>query len=60
MSIYENIYNLMNEYVYGNTIVEGSFEELVAILFSTGACLFMVALPFLVVWKVLTFIIERF
>lgn len=59
MSIYDNIYNLIATYVYGGDIAAGSFEELVCIFFSTGACLFMVSLPFLVVWMVLKMIVGR-
>lgn len=56
MSIYQSIYDLINTYVYGGLIEVGSYQELVAILFSTGACLFMMSLPFLVVWRVIKMI----
>lgn len=51
MSIYNNIYNLLVTYVYGGAVVTGSFEELTAILFSTLACLCLVALPFVLIFK---------
>lgn len=56
MSIYHNIFDLLNTYVFGGTVVDGSYEELVCIFFSTCACLFMVSLPFLVVGYILKMI----
>lgn len=56
MSIYDNIYQLVNTYVFGGSIVTGSYQELVAILVATIACVYLVALPFLVVRKLLNII----
>jgi hypothetical protein len=56
MSIYENIYTLVNTYVFGGSIVAGSYQDLVAILVATIACLYLVALPFLIVRKLLNII----
>lgn len=56
MNIYQSIYDLINTYVYGGEIVAGSYMELVAILFSTAACLFLMALPFIVVWRIIKLI----
>lgn len=56
MSIYENIYNLINTYIYGGGIVDGSFEELVCILLSTCSVLFAFAIPFIVVFGLIKFI----
>lgn len=53
MSIYQNIYNLIANYVFANAIDVGSNAELVCMLVSTIACLFVIALPFLVVWRVI-------
>lgn len=53
MNIYQSIYDLINTYVYGGEIVAGSYTELVAIAFSTAACLFLMALPFIVVWRII-------
>ena len=57
MSIYQSIYDLLNQYVFGNTIVVGSHQDLVATLISTAAVIFMVSLPFLVVWRVIKLIV---
>ena len=48
MNIYQNLYDLINTYVFGNSIVVGSYEELVTILFSTLGCLALVSLPFVI------------
>lgn len=52
-NIYQGIYDLLNQYVFGNTIVEGSYQDLIAIILSTCACVFLVVLPFVVVWRIM-------
>lgn len=54
MNLYQSLYDLLNTYVYGGTIAQGSFEELVAILFATLGCLLLVVLPFVVIYRVIT------
>lgn len=53
MSIYEQIYNLIQNYIYGNIVVVGSYQELVLVLLSTIACIFLMALPFIVVYRII-------
>ena len=53
MGIYQAIYDLINTYVFGSGIVAGSFQELATILISLCACLFIVALPFILVWRII-------
>lgn len=53
MNLYQNLYDLINTYIYNNTIIEGSWEELTTILLSTIGCIFLIALPFLLVWKII-------
>lgn len=50
--IYQTCFELIERYVYGSVIV-GSYQELVCILFSTCACLFVAALPFVLVFRVI-------
>lgn len=57
--IYQLCKDLMATYVFGGVTV-GSYEELVSILFSTCACLFVVAIPFIVVYLVIKVIINAF
>lgn len=52
-NIYQGIYDLLNQYVFGNTIVEGSYQDLIVIILSTCACVFLVVLPFVVVWRIM-------
>lgn len=53
MNIYQSLYDLLNEFVFGNAIVAGSHQDLVATLISTCGVVFLVSLPFLLVWKVI-------
>lgn len=46
---YNSIYSLINEYIYGGSIVAGSYEDLVCIQLSTWICVGFALLPFLVV-----------
>lgn len=51
MAIYQSIYNLIERYCFGSVAV-GTAQELVTMLVSVTATLFVVALPFMLVWKV--------
>lgn len=56
MSIYQNIFDLIQEYIYGGVALTADME-LVATSLATTACIFVFALPFLVVWKVIRMIL---
>lgn len=56
MSIYQNIYDLIVQYIYGGGALTADME-LVTVTLSTMACVFVFALPFLVVWKVIKMIL---
>lgn len=56
MDLYYTCYDLISYYIYGDNVPAGSFNELVCILVATAANLFLVALPFLLVWKILRMI----
>lgn len=56
MSIYANLLELVNTYIYGGSVVPGSFEELVAITLATAGVIFVFALPFTVVLKLISMI----
>lgn len=53
MSIYQSLYNLINTYIFNGGIVEGTTQALVTELIATGGAIFLVALPFVVVIKVI-------
>lgn len=52
-NIFQQFYNLLNDYIFGSTVVVGTYEDLVCIIVSTIGCLFLVALPFVVVWRII-------
>lgn len=53
--IYQSLFNLIHEYVYGNVELTSDMN-LVCTLLSTLGALFLVALPFLLVWNVIKLI----
>lgn len=53
INIYQTFYNLIKTYIFGGTTGGDANQELILILVSTIATLFIIALPFLVVWKVI-------
>lgn len=57
MSIYNNLFELVNTYIFGGLIVDGSYEELIAIVVSSFGCIFLVALPFLLVWRIIKIVL---
>lgn len=56
MNLYQTCFDLINQYIYGNTVVAGTYQELVCIIASTAAVLFLFSLPFLLVKKVINMI----
>lgn len=60
MSIYQSLYNLIELYVFGGNVVEGTHMDLVCVLLSTFGVIFMVALPFIVVYKIIKLIVGGF
>ena len=51
-SIYQTCYDLVQTYIFGSVQV-GSYQELVCIIISAAACIFVFSLPFLIVWRFL-------
>lgn len=48
---YFSIYDLVDTYIFGGTVVEGSYEDLVCIFLSSMFSIGLIVLPFLaVVW----------
>lgn len=56
-NIYQTIYDLVATYIFGGSVDVGTNQELVTMLLATCACIFVFALPFVVVWKVMKLII---
>lgn len=57
--IYEEIYNLIQTYCFGSTLQVGSNAELVCMLCATMGTIFVIALPFVIVLKVIKLIMGR-
>lgn len=55
INLYQTAYDLINDYIFGSSAVSGSYEELICVLGGTALCAFAVALPFVIINKVLTF-----
>ena len=53
MSIYESIYEIISKYIYDYNVPVGSYQELVCILVSTAACLFVFSIPFIIVFRII-------
>lgn len=52
--IYQNLYNLVVTYIFGtDLVVVGSWYELVSILIASVGSLFVMALPFILVWRII-------
>lgn len=51
MNIYQDIYNIIETTIYGGSMDE--YANLVCTLLSTAGCIFLVALPFAIVYKII-------
>ena len=55
MSIYQSLYDLIAQYVYGGVELT-THMDLVCVLVATLGCLFLVAMPFVIVYLVIKLI----
>lgn len=53
MNIFQSLYDTLNTYVFGNSIVANSVQDLATTLISLIGTIFLVSIPFLVVWKII-------
>lgn len=58
MSIYQSLFDLIQTYIYGGASLTADMN-LVCTLISTIGCIFLVAMPFVIVYKVISFITGR-
>lgn len=56
--IYLALYELIKNAFYGATTLTG-WQEMVLTVLSTIGCLFVFAVPFIIVWKVICIIVGR-
>lgn len=59
LNVYDILYDLINSYIFGNSVVIGSYQDLICIIVSVLGCLFLIALPFIMIFSVIRFICGR-
>lgn len=57
-NIYTTIYQLLESILFGS-VTAGTYPDMICVMVSTFACLFMIAVPFIVVYKVIQLIVGR-
>lgn len=57
MNIYQSLYDLVNTYIFGGAIAPETVQDLACTLLSLSGSIFVFAIPFLVVWKLLKVLI---
>ena len=55
MSVYQSLFDLVQQYIFGGGTLNAN-AELVCMLVSTIGSVFLIAVPFMVVWKVIKLI----
>lgn len=58
MTPYQALYDLVNTYIFGGSVEVGTYTELVCILVATVGSLFVIALPFVIVLKVINMLLR--
>ena len=56
-NIYQSIYDLIVNQIFGGSVTAGSPPEFIATMFSTFACCFLIAIPFVACWKIVKIIL---
>lgn len=51
--MYFDLYNLLQQYIYGLDVQLTSYMDLTLTILATIGVLFVISLPFLVVWRVI-------
>lgn len=55
MNIYQDIYDIIIQYIYNNAEITAHMD-LVAVTLSTIGCIFVFAVPFIVIWRLIRII----
>lgn len=58
MNIYNDIYSIIQQFIFGGAELSANMD-LVAVTLATIGCIFVFAVPFIVVWKVIELIMGR-
>lgn len=53
LDLYNEIYSLIVNNIFGGSVQVGTYPDLISSLFSAIACMFVLAIPFILVWKVI-------
>lgn len=56
MNIYQDIFDIVKQYIFGGVELTANMD-LVAITLSTIGCVFVFALPFVIVWRLIKILI---
>lgn len=51
--MYQSLYDLIQTYVFGGVAELGSNQELICMLIASFGCIFFVAIPFILVWRLI-------
>lgn len=51
--MYQNLYELLNTYIFNGSVVATEYTDLVCTLIASIGSIFLVALPFCVVWRII-------
>lgn len=51
INLFDTCYQLLNQYIFGGTVVANTYADLFCVLVSGIATLFLISLPFIVVWQ---------
>lgn len=57
MGIYQELYNLIAQFIYGSGTQLTEHMDLTTTLLATAGSVFIIALPFLIVWRVIRLIV---
>lgn len=55
MNIYQNLYDIIQQYIFGGAELTANMD-LVATLTATWGVMFLIAIPFILVWSVIRMI----
>ena len=48
---YLDLYTRLNQYIYGGTVVEGTYQDMVLVILATGLVIAAVLIPFIAILK---------
>lgn len=52
-NIYKSCYDLINTWIFGGEVVKNTYLDLVCITLASASCIFVYALPFVIVWLII-------